>query len=101
MPASPVPRRVFSEVEQEGVTITAVVPALAGRWLGFAERARRRSVASLRVLQVGGGGGREIARQMRPDLADVQQVFGMAEGLLMYTRLDDPDEAIAPPWAGP
>ncbi len=33
----------------------------------------------------------EVARTVRPVLgATLQQVFGMAEGLLNYTRLDDP-----------
>ena len=44
------------------------------------------------------GGARladELARRVRPVLgATLQQVFGMAEGLLNYTRLDDPDEVI-------
>jgi 2,3-dihydroxybenzoate-AMP ligase len=48
------------------------------------------------VLQVGGARlADELARQVRPVLgATLQQVFGMAEGLLNYTRLDDPDEVI-------
>ncbi len=37
----------------------------------------------------------EVARTVRPVLgATLQQVFGMAEGLLNYTRLDDPEDAI-------
>ena len=44
------------------------------------------------------GGARladEQARKVRPVLgAHLQQVFGMAEGLLNYTRLDDPEEVI-------
>ena len=48
------------------------------------------------MLQVGGARlADEMARQVRPVLgATLQQVFGMAEGLLNYTRLDDPDEVI-------
>jgi 2,3-dihydroxybenzoate-AMP ligase len=38
--------------------------------------------------------------RVRPVLgAQLQQVFGMAEGLLNYTRLDDPDRWSAPPRA--
>jgi 2,3-dihydroxybenzoate-AMP ligase len=87
---------VFGTVEQEGVTITAVVPAVAGRWLGFAEQHGAGALESLRVLQVGGARlADELARRVRPVLgATLQQVFGMAEGLLNYTRLDDPDEVI-------
>jgi 2,3-dihydroxybenzoate-AMP ligase len=53
-------------------------------------------VASLRVLQVGGARlADELARRVRPVFgATLQQVFGMAEGLLNYTRLDDPDDVI-------
>jgi 2,3-dihydroxybenzoate-AMP ligase len=96
MLASPEPQQVFSTVEREGVTITAVVPAVAGRWLGFAEQHGAGPLESLRVLQVGGARlADELARQVRPVLgATLQQVFGMAEGLLNYTRLDDPDEVI-------
>ena len=96
MLASPEPQQVFSTVEQEGVTITAVVPAVAGRWLGFAEQHGAGPLESLRVLQVGGARlADELARRVRPVLgATLQQVFGMAEGLLNYTRLDDPDEVI-------
>ena len=37
----------------------------------------------------------ELARKVRPVLgARLQQVFGMAEGLLNYTRLDDPDDVV-------
>ena len=74
---------------------TAVVPAVAQRWLEHAPRARRRPArARCGLLQVGGARlADELARQVRPVLgATLQQVFGMAEGLLNYTRLDDPDE---------
>ena len=44
------------------------------------------------------GGARladEVARTVRPVLGcTLQQVFGMAEGLLNYTRLDDPEDVI-------
>ena len=78
------------------MTITAVVPAVAGRWLGHAEQHGAGPLESLRVLQVGGARlADELARRVRPVLgARLQQVFGMAEGLLNYTRLDDPDEVI-------
>jgi salicylate---CoA ligase len=91
MLASPQPRSVFAAIEEEGVTITAVVPAVAQRWLAHAEE---HGPTALRVLQVGGARlADELARRVRPVLgATLQQVFGMAEGLLNYTRLDDPDE---------
>jgi 2,3-dihydroxybenzoate-AMP ligase len=95
---SPEPRRAFAVIEAEGVTHTAVVPAVAGRWLehASANRAGPMQLASLRVLQVGGARlADELAGRIEPVLGcRLQQVFGMAEGLLNYTRLDDPPEVI-------
>ena len=86
---------VFRLIEQERVTHTAVVPALAMRWMDTPERTHF-DLSSLRVLQVGGAKlNAEPARRIRPTLGcQVQQVFGMAEGLLNYTRLEDPDEEV-------
>ncbi|MEU9456824.1 AMP-binding protein [Streptomyces sp. NPDC048277] len=93
---SPEPARVFATVAAEGVTHTAVVPAVAGRWLEHAERHGPDALASLRVLQVGGSRlADELARRVGPLLGvTLQQVFGMAEGLLNFTRLDDPEDVI-------
>jgi salicylate---CoA ligase len=97
MLASPEPQAVFDAVAREGVTITAVVPAVAQRWLAHAAGHGSRQLGTLEVLQVGGARlADELARQVRPVLGTtLQQVFGMAEGLLNYTRLDDPDEVIS------
>ena len=86
---------VFRLIEQERVTHTSVVPALAMRWMDAPERTHF-DLSSLRVLQVGGAKlNAEPARRIRPTLGcQVQQVFGMAEGLLNYTRLEDPDEEV-------
>jgi non-ribosomal peptide synthetase component E (peptide arylation enzyme) len=48
------------------------------------------------VIQVGGSRlPDEIARKVKPVLgATLQQVFGMAEGLINTTRLDDPEDVI-------
>jgi len=95
---SPEPVRAFAAIADEGVTHTAVVPAVAGRWLehAAADPAAAALLATLRVLQVGGARlADELARRVEPVLhARLQQVFGMAEGLLNYTRLDDPDEVV-------
>lgn len=93
---SPEPVRAFATIAAEAVTHTAVVPAVAARWLEHAGRHGAGEVRSLRVLQVGGARmPDELARRIRPTLgATLQQVFGMAEGLLNYTRLDDPEEII-------
>jgi 2,3-dihydroxybenzoate-AMP ligase len=94
--ASPEPERAFAVIAREGVTVTAAVPAVAQRWLAHADAAGAAGLGSLRLLQVGGARlADEVARRVRPVLGTtLQQVFGMAEGLLNYTRLDDPDEVV-------
>ncbi|MFF7991449.1 (2,3-dihydroxybenzoyl)adenylate synthase [Kitasatospora xanthocidica] len=91
----PSPETAFPLIEREGVTITGLVPPLALLWLEAAERGAT-GYQSLRVLLVGGAKfSTEAARRVRPVLGcTLQQVFGMAEGLVNYTRLDDPEELI-------
>lgn len=92
---SPSPEVAFPIIERERVTITGVVPPLALIWIE-ASAQRRYDLSSLQVLQVGGAKlTPEVARRIEPALgARLQQVFGMAEGLVNYTRLEDPDEVI-------
>lgn len=92
---SPSPEAAFPVIERERVTITAHVPAVTIQWLDSPLRPKY-DWSSLRVLQVGGSRlPAEVARRVKPLLgATVQQVFGMAEGLINYTRLDDPDEVL-------
>ena len=99
MLASPEPARAFATIAAEGVTHTAVVPAIAGRWLDHAAEHGAGDLASLRVLQVGGARlADELARKVRPVLGcTLQQVFGMAEGLLNYTRLGSVSTASSRP----
>ena len=89
------PDEVFPLVETERATLVAAVPPLALVWLDAAEHTEH-DLSSLRVLQIGGAKCSEkVARRVRPVLgATLQQVFGMAEGLVNYTRLDDPEEVI-------
>ncbi|WP_037454082.1 (2,3-dihydroxybenzoyl)adenylate synthase [Skermanella stibiiresistens] len=91
----PSPDEAFPLIERERVTITAVVPPLALVWLEAAATLRH-DLSSLRVLQVGGAKfGPEAAARVKPTLGcQLQQVFGMAEGLVNYTRLDDPDDIV-------
>lgn len=89
------PDEAFELIERERVTITAVVPPLALLWMEAVEWAEE-DISSLRLLQVGGAKFKEEpARRVRATLdCAVQQVFGMAEGLLCYTRLDDPEDVV-------
>ncbi|WP_371520183.1 (2,3-dihydroxybenzoyl)adenylate synthase [Kitasatospora sp. NBC_01300] len=96
----PNPETAFPLIEREGVTITGLVPPLALLWLDAAERDAGGPGAgdldSLEVLLVGGAKfSAEAARRVGPVLGcTLQQVFGMAEGLVNYTRLNDPEELI-------
>jgi len=93
---SPEPVRAFATIQREGVTLAAAVPAVAQRWLEHHHDHGGNALDSLRVLQVGGSRmPDELATRVRPELgATLQQVFGMAEGLINMTRLDDPEEVL-------
>ncbi|MFD3687481.1 (2,3-dihydroxybenzoyl)adenylate synthase [Nocardiopsis sp. NPDC058631] len=94
----PSPATALALVESERVTLTSVVPPVAMLWLDAVEHGSQkdRDLSSLEVLQVGGATfGEEAARRVAPVLGcALQQVFGMAEGLVNYTRLDDPPELV-------
>jgi 2,3-dihydroxybenzoate-AMP ligase len=91
---SPDPCASFAAIEAERVTVAAAVPAVAQRWLDAAGADLANDISSLEVLQVGGARlAPEVASRVEPVLGClVQQVFGMAEGLLNFTTLDDPME---------
>ncbi|WP_228460709.1 (2,3-dihydroxybenzoyl)adenylate synthase [Gordonia crocea] len=89
-------RTVLSAIAEHAITGVSVVPPLVTAWLDSPE-AGRHDVSSLRVLQVGGAKLAEPVARRVPDLfprVTLQQVFGMAEGLVNYTRLDDDFERI-------
>ena len=96
MLASPEPAGAFATIAREHVTHTAVVPAVAQRWMERREQGAGDDLSSLEVLQVGGARiADELARRVTPLLGcTLQQVFGMAEGLINMTRLDDPPDVI-------
>ncbi|HHY03290.1 MAG TPA: AMP-binding protein, partial [Paracoccus sp.] len=85
----------FRLIAAEGVTITGVVPPVALLWMQAAAKTPH-DISSLQVLQVGGAKFiPEAAARVRGTLGcTLQQVFGMAEGLVNYTRLDDPEDVI-------
>ncbi|MBY9080397.1 salicylate synthase [Paenibacillus sp. HN-1] len=86
----------FPLIERERVTITSLVPALVKLWLEELEWNKASDLSSLEVVQVGGAMLEEsLARRIMPELGcRLQQVFGMAEGLICCTALDDDDMAI-------
>ncbi|MGW1978277.1 (2,3-dihydroxybenzoyl)adenylate synthase [Streptomyces sp. NPDC001889] len=93
---APSPDVAFPLIERERVTVTALVPPMARMWTEATEWAPE-DLSSLRLLQVGGARlDADLARRIPPALGcALQQVFGMAEGLLSYTRPEDPDETVA------
>lgn len=86
----PSPEAAFAVIDRHGVTATALVPALAKLWAQACDW-EPQAPKELRLLQVGGAKlGAEDAAAVRAALTPgLQQVFGMAEGLLNYTRLGD------------
>ena len=87
---SPNPEKAFELIARERVTLTSLVPAVAQRWA----EAAGPGLETLAVVQVGGSVlAPALARRIR-DALDVrlQQVFGMAEGLLCCTRQEDDDD---------
>lgn len=93
---SPSPERSLATIDAEGVTATAAVPAVAASWIEHQREHGTMTGQSLSVLQVGGSRmPDELAARVEPVLgATLQQVFGMAEGLINMTRLDDPADII-------
>ncbi|AIY40963.1 2,3-dihydroxybenzoate-AMP ligase [bacillibactin] siderophore [Collimonas arenae] len=92
------PDDAFPLIEAERVTLTSLVPPLAMVWLDAVGNGdRRHDLSSLKLLQVGGAKfTAEVARRVQPVLGcALQQVFGMAEGLVNYTRRDDSEELLA------
>ena len=85
----------FLLIEQEAVTVTALVPALVSTWLKALEW-NDNDISSLKLLQVGGAKlSSELAYRIPLEMGcQLQQVFGMAEGLLCFTRLNDPEYSV-------
>jgi 2,3-dihydroxybenzoate-AMP ligase len=81
-------------IERERITHLPCVPTIALSILALPQSSRAK-LASLRVIAVGGQRLQEAtARELKRAFphVTVQQVFGMAEGLLCFTRLDESDE---------
>ncbi|WP_405012629.1 (2,3-dihydroxybenzoyl)adenylate synthase [Kitasatospora sp. NBC_01539] len=91
----PSPGTALPLIERERVTLTGLVPPLALAWADAAPGLAA-DLSSLRLLQVGGAKlSEEAARRLGPALGcRLQQVFGMAEGLVNYTRPDDPEQTV-------
>jgi 2,3-dihydroxybenzoate-AMP ligase len=81
-------------IEKHRVTHVKVVPALLIRLLND-PAVIRHDLSSLQIIQSGGQRLQPEVRRLSKKLipgAFVQENFGMSEGLLMFVRLDDPEE---------
>lgn len=86
------PEAMFRLVEKHRVSHIHVVPALLIRLLSDPSIGKY-DLSSLRVIQSGGQRLQPETRQKTRELipsVTVQENFGMAEGVLMFVRLDDP-----------
>lgn len=88
--ANPAAELCFDLIKTQQVSMVALVPSAVMMWLHAASLAKP-DLPTLRLIQVGGASFAEsLARQVLAVFnCQLQQVFGMAEGLVNYTRLDD------------
>jgi 2,3-dihydroxybenzoate-AMP ligase len=85
---------IFALIERERITHLELVPALLIRYLDD-PALKDFDLSSVRVVNSGGQKLQAEVKRRGEELipsCKVQEVFGMAEGLLNYVRLDDPDE---------
>jgi 2,3-dihydroxybenzoate-AMP ligase len=92
---TPSPMDCFAAIRQARATLTSVVPPVALAWLA-ASRGMSDALESLRLIQIGGATcPRALAERVEPELGcRLQQMFGMAEGMIACTRPDDPLEIV-------
>ncbi|OBI77409.1 (2,3-dihydroxybenzoyl)adenylate synthase [Mycobacterium sp. E740] len=89
------PEAAFALIDRHKVTVTALVNALAKLWTQACEW-EPVLPKSLRLVQVGGSRMTpEEAEYIRSGLTPgLQQIFGMAEGMLNFTRPGDPVDVV-------
>lgn len=90
------PDEILPLIEEQGVTVTGLVPAMALMCVDFIKDYDDYNLDSLKVLQVGGSVlDSKTARNISNTFGcKLQQIFGIAEGLICCTSLDDEDEVI-------
>lgn len=87
------PRVCFELIQKYRIQQVSLVPAIATLWLN-SESLHDFDLSSLQVIQVGGAKLLPtLAQQIIEKLSvKLQQVYGMAEGLVNFTHLNDSDE---------
>ncbi len=91
--SDPSPGGMMGLIQKHQVTHCSAVPTII---LGMLDHPKLSDydLSSLKVILTGGAKlNPEVAIRIRPELGcEVQQVLGMAEGFLFWTRLGEPDE---------
>ncbi|NIO11174.1 MAG: AMP-binding protein [Deltaproteobacteria bacterium] len=85
---------LFPLIERHRITHIHVVPALLIRWIND-RNIEKFDLSSVQVIQSGGQRLQPEIRRRTKELipsVTVQENFGMSEGLLMFVRLDDPED---------
>ncbi|MGG2142251.1 (2,3-dihydroxybenzoyl)adenylate synthase [Symbiopectobacterium sp. RP] len=95
VPATPAPEDAFAAIARFGITLTTLVPSLSQCWLEALD-SELPDLRSLRLIQVGGAKLDSIraGEMLNCFGCQLQQVFGMAEGPITATRLDDTPHTI-------
>jgi len=86
---------VFKAIEAERITIMPTPPALLIRWTEAPELSKY-DLSSLDVVLAGGAKlNAEVAKRIRPVLGcHYHQNLGMSEGMLFWTKRDDPEDLL-------
>ena len=95
MTTDPTAQGVLPLLAKHRVTVVPAVPPLVIGWLA-SPLLTEVDLSALRLVQVGGAKlSRTVAERIGPTFGcRLQQVFGMAEGLVNYTRDGDDDETV-------
>jgi len=86
---------VFPLIQRERITHLELAPTLLIRWIND-PLLKSHDLSSVRIINTGGQKLQPEVKRRTEELipsCKVQEIFGMAEGLLCIVRLDDPDEA--------
>ena len=99
---SPLPSDAFELIDKHQINCVALVPPLVRLWVDALEPGDRR-LASLRLVQVGGAKlPPSVAKMLCERIpGHLQQVFGMAEGLVCYSALGEQPDQAAEAWVRP
>ncbi|WP_017767101.1 (2,3-dihydroxybenzoyl)adenylate synthase [Streptococcus agalactiae] len=89
------PDEILPLIEEEKVTITGFVPAIANICMDYLQY-EDYDLSSLKILQIGGSVLEPwLAEKIEETLnVKLQQIFGIAEGLILTTSIDDDEKTV-------